>query len=66
MRFILYRTSITDEVAYIVLDLFDKYIAALSIIEYKRDCYKRTIVTKKLRYTRSKPTIDTAFIEKYG
>ena len=65
MRFILYGTGITDEVAYIVLDLFDKYIAALSIIEYKRDYYKRTIVTKKLRRTRSKLTIDTIFIEKY-
>ena len=66
MRFTLYRTDITNKVAYIVLDLFDKYIAALSIIEYKRDCYKRTIVTKKLRRARSKPAIDTTFIEKYG
>ena len=66
VRFILYRTGITDEAAYIVLDLFDKYIVALSIIEYKRDYYKRIIVTKKLRRARSKPTIDTTFIEKYG
>ena len=66
MRFTLHGTGITDEAAYIVSDLFDKYMAALSITEHKRDCYKRAAVTEKSRRARSKPTTDTAFIEKYG
>ena len=64
VRFALH--GISDEMACMVADMFDKYQAALSIAEHERDCYKRAAVTEKSRRARSKPAADTAFIEKHG
>jgi hypothetical protein len=58
--------GISDEMASMVGDMFEKYQFALAIAEHERDCYQRATVTEKARRQRSKPLANMAFIEKHG
>jgi hypothetical protein len=59
-------SGISDEMATMVSDMFEKYMFALSMAEHERDGYKLAAATEKNRRQRSKPAADATFIEKYG
>jgi hypothetical protein len=58
--------GISDEMACMVVDMFDKYQTALSIVEHERDAYKRATATEKSRRARSKPLATASFTQKNG